>query len=607
MSCTTDTEGRFEFGGLWAGETHDVRISARGFDGYGTGKIKGTAGNTRDFGKITLLGISGVVDGTVVDSSGKPVAAVRVFNSGDGARLLETLSDEAGKFRLQGFHRGPVYVFAEKDGYRFTGLTTAADTTGVVMTIPRNDEPPPPVAKTPAPIFKEEKSARRVLELLAAASDDGIKEQARRELAKLDGKPVEEEDDSQPGPQTSESPEGIDVGKVADEDVEEALSLVPQDSYPAFCTLRDLAKRFVKSDPEKALRFAAEALIHARSIDDPLRTVGFGELGVITWQAGNKEAGEKLVREAADMAAKWASNEQHEWQLISLAKNVAPVDRILAIGLLEKLKKERRGVHVARLAVGLDDLEKAESVLQDVGPWYAGRARARLAYRIAATRPAEAVRLVENISADRTRGEFIKVASFGWLASVIAAKDFELANSLIDRAFAMYLHPVDRSVYVRDGVAGQAAMLAFHAKTAGYPDMESVIYRVLAIRPTTNDAASPVEAKESSAVMAAFLSFVDRPLAKQMLQAIEPTSDTLGSADTGFQRRDWLRAWALVDPPHAVELFERELAAAKDENSKRSAWYAGLEMVEFWTGDQSNIVKLITRGNGNVFSPDQEF
>jgi hypothetical protein len=162
-------------------------------------------------------------------------------------------------------------------------------------------------------------------------------------------------------------------------------------------------------------------------------------------------------------------------------------------------------------------------------------------------------------------------------------------------------------MYVWGGRAGQSALLVFHAQEAGYPDMESAIYRVLAARQTTKDAWSPAAVQESSVMMALFLALVDRPLAKQTLQALESNSDAIGTGGSGVGNRDWLRAWALVDPQHAAESFARELAAAKDENAKRSVWYAGQEMVEFWTSDASNVVKLVTRGNGNIFSPNQEF
>jgi hypothetical protein len=389
--------------------------------------------------------------------------------------------------------------------------------------------------------------------------------------------------------------------------VDEALSLIPKDHDKAYRALKDLAEHFASSDREKAMRFASEAILHARSEDDPARTFDLAEVGAFLVRLGNKEVGEKLVREAGDLGAKWASSDQRDWQIGTLAVSVAKVNVALALKLAEKIKKERRSSCVAHIALALDDLPKAESLLKAVEPWYAGRARACLAYRIAATRPAEAVRLVENTPADSGREELTKAAAFGWLATVIAPKDPAMAHSLIDRAFAIYLHPSEQVRHFGGWWVPQSSLLAFHARLAGYPDMDSVIYRVLAMRQTTKDSWSPAGATESSVAIALFLALVDRALAKQMLQSLEVNSDAIGSGGTGVGSRDWLRAWALVDPPHSVALFERELAAAKDDNAKRSACYAALEMVEFWTTDPSNVVKLVTRGSGNIFSPDQEY
>ena len=166
------------------------------------------------------------------------------------------------------------------------------------------------------------------------------------------------------------------------------------------------------------------------------------------------------------------------------------------------------------MATELDDLAKAESVLKNVEPWCAGRARVRLAYRIAATRPAEAIRLVENIPADNGREDLTKAGAFGWLATVIAAKDPKLAHVLIDRAFAIYLHPAEQVRHFGGWWVPQSAFSAYQARAAGYPDMESAIYRVLAARPTTKDTWSPVAVHESTVGMALFLALVDRSVAR---------------------------------------------------------------------------------------------
>ncbi|MBN1908314.1 MAG: carboxypeptidase regulatory-like domain-containing protein, partial [Pirellulales bacterium] len=603
-SCKTDASGRFEIGGLWAGDKYDVRVAAKGFEKRGTREIKGKAGGVLDFGKIVLASTSGVVQGKVLDSSGKPLAGARVFNVGDGAEPLETVSDTAGAFRLTGFRKGTVYVFAEKDGYRFAGARTFSGATDAVVTMPRNEESMP---KRPAPAAANDaeaklKATRKLLTLLSAATDKNVKQQALRQLAALDAKQAPKDGKAQATKKPSR-PRKKSLFEVAKEDVDEALSLVSRNPNQAYRQLKDLARRFTRSDREKALRFTSEAIVRARSMDDPDRVSALAELGVLASQLGEKEAGEKLAREATGMAAKWKLTERREWQMADVAKTVAKIDPSLALELAEKIEKKSRGSCLAGIVVKLDDLEKAESVLKDIDGWQAGDARGRLAYRIAATRPAEAIRLVENMPSDYGREDFTKAAAFGWLATAIAPKDPKLAHSLIDRAFAIHLHPSDSSQYMAGERAAQPALLAIQADMAGYPDMQSVIHRALASRPTMKNAWNPVAVKDSYIAMALFFALVDRPVAKEMLQAVEPESDAIGSGCCGIGIRDWLKAWALVDPSHAAELIERRLAAAKDRNEKQSTWYAAQEVLELWGLDRKQAVKRLMRDYNNVFSP----
>ena len=167
----------------------------------------------------------------------------------------------------------------------------------------------------------------------------------------------------------------------------------------------------------------------------------------------------------------------------------------------------------------------------------------------------------------------------------------------------MRLHPSDPTQYHAGERAALPALLAVHAKMAGYPDMDSVIYRALAMRPTTKSTGNPAATQDSNVVMALFLALVDRRLAKETLQAIEPNCDAIGSGWCGIGVRDWLRAWALVDPAHTADLVERQLAAAKDENAKRLLWYGVQGVLELWNSSRDEVLMCLTRDYLNLFSP----
>ena len=122
----------------------------------------------------------------------------------------------------------------------------------------RNDEPPRQLSP-PEPVSEEDKqkSSRKLLQFLLTVNDGYVKEHARSRLAKMDAKPAEK----QGAAKKPASLNSNDITKVAEHDVEEALSLLPSNANQAYYKLKDLAKHFADSDPEKALRFTAEAII----------------------------------------------------------------------------------------------------------------------------------------------------------------------------------------------------------------------------------------------------------------------------------------------------------------------------------------------------------
>ena len=61
------------------------------------------------------------IRGRVVDSQGKPLEDVEVFQSGDGPERTTTRTSADGRFVLGGFREGPVFLFARREGFRFFG------------------------------------------------------------------------------------------------------------------------------------------------------------------------------------------------------------------------------------------------------------------------------------------------------------------------------------------------------------------------------------------------------------------------------------------------------------------------------------------------------
>ena len=161
-----DADGKFALAGLWPDVQYRLLVKLPGHERYASAMLQAAADKTHDLGKITLARTVETVEGTVLDTAGKPIAGARVFNAGDGPDPMETRTDAAGRFRLTGFRKGPACVFAMNDGYQFAGLRTTAGATDATIKMLRNDEPAPkrPIAVAAIPPEEQKKLARALLE-----------------------------------------------------------------------------------------------------------------------------------------------------------------------------------------------------------------------------------------------------------------------------------------------------------------------------------------------------------------------------------------------------------------------------------------------------------
>ena len=102
-----------------------------------------------------------------MDSAGKPVSKARVFNQGDAKRLIETTTSADGRFRLEELRDGPLWLFTEKSGYRFTAkrVQTGEDVT-VKLHRPGERRPASDRSRPPVTFQDQKRIARQVLERL---------------------------------------------------------------------------------------------------------------------------------------------------------------------------------------------------------------------------------------------------------------------------------------------------------------------------------------------------------------------------------------------------------------------------------------------------------
>ena len=567
----TDEQGRFESAALWPDARYKVRIKADGYTRSESSDVNGVAGETRDVETFELERVAATVSGRVVDSSGNGIERVRVFSVDDAPRQPRTTTDENGAFRLTGLLDGPVYVFADKRGYRFTSQRGRSGS-GLTITLLRDDEPRPPRARPTrrhptrgaqlqlARILLEETWKRpgartdpgaRTLVLAMARIDPAV---ARRWSAELDGR--------------YDHVVRVELAKrAADRDADEAIALLTDvGDATASTELRLLARKFVESAPDKSLRFAEEALARTRALDEPRRSGAMAQVGAVLLDLGKTEVARAVLSEAAEniRGMRLDSQSLSGWARREVVAGLAPLDFELAASLLdvfEKTADRDRATSRAIVAVARHDHVRALELLSRIETRYLHPpAKRSIAYYAARKDPQAAIDIAESI----TESEY-KFLAYSQLAVAIAPRDRQLAHSMVDRAMQVLVDSdtafLGWGIYATQGV--YAAHLAMRAGRIGYRDMETLTHRILSMRVDRFGGSSPGGPHATQVATAKVLALSDPQAARQLLVDIEPRWKRFEQSESHeglgrLRRSDWFRAWALADPLHACELVTAE-------------------------------------------------
>jgi hypothetical protein len=607
----TGADGKFESAVLWPGDHYHVEAMAEGHAKAETARVTGRTGQVHDLGRIILARATGAVRGRVVDSAERPVAGARVFNAGDAPQPISLRTDAQGQFHLQGLYAGPVYVFTEKAGYRFAGVRALPNSSEVTVKLFTTKERPPDAKSPPGgpPLAEQHRVARQLLERLWDLPAER-KSQSTRSLVegmtRLDparGLRWAE----QAGGRNLQTARVTAAEILARTDPDETLALLGQvGGYSGFRVLHALGERYGKSDPARALRFTEEAVVRARALDQPNRALALASVGNLVRQLGRDEAGRKLIDEAAAAAANLGKGGLQELARAQAAEALAPYDLPRALALLEPIReRQARERYLGNVAVALcpDDLGKALQIIEQFErlSTLPGLVRMRLAYRLAPSRPAEAIRVVEGMTGYGANE--MKAEALAWVA--VAVADKKLAWSLIDRSMAALRDAASAGRRRSDRYSVTAARVVGQAREVGYPDLESLVYQVLSLRPTTQDD-SPARVAEALVDTALVLALADPATAKQILQGVEARGGPVGAGTGSFRKGHWLMAWALADPAHAAALFDGELAALR-ANPKARLEHSGLvELAEILTVPPPDRARHLHRYIGGFWFPGEE-
>jgi hypothetical protein len=608
-SYTTSEAGWFVFRDLWPGDRYKVVVAAPGRGKVETPEVIGKAGETHDYGSIVLTGFDGHFVGRVVGSDGRPIAGATVFNRGDGPRQVEALTDDQGRFRLESLFPGTKYAFARKDGYRFTGMKVNGDADDLTIAMHKTTEPPPAWKPEATASFDDQRAfARRVLVRLWEEFGEKAEQNGASScivnMAWIDPELALQ--------WSAGHGHGYD-GRVrqaaaemlADQDGAEALAmLTPVKPGESQYTLQRLAERFAPTDPKKALLFVEEAVVRARALEQPNRAAALAQAGTVLIQLGRAEAGRKLIDEAVEAATRLGTNIHDGFTRGVVAQALAPFDANRALALVESTGYKDAYNGLVAVAIAEKDTTRAVALTDTMagnGP-YPDRTRAEIAIRIGADRTDESIRIIEGMKS--FMANYARPEAFACLAIAVAPRDRPRAFALIDCALAA---PVDQprlyeSWINSGGAMRSAADMAAAAQHIDYPDMNSVMMRVMTTRPSPSalHAFDPAVQVQSAMMAAAPLALIDPGAARALLEQIEARSGLDSAKLAEVTGRDWLRAWALVDLKKAETFFEAQLAAvaaSPDRNLQKTGFFRMIEVLVLPPHRRAEVVfQMVTTG-----------
>ncbi len=345
------------------------------------------------------------VGGRVVDSMGEAVPGAEVFQSGDGPVATRSLADALGRFEVAGIADGPAFLFARAPGFRLNGRVVEAADRSVELVVTRSDQPPRRLVTSPPQggpedreialkfldaAWKQHLNGGRgyfkepsVLETIAALDPDRISAMIENQVIVANPKLI-----------------AALVANRVEDDPQGAVTLLDDLSPPA-TSAQSLLDVFEMWRTAKPLEFSRDLLERARRqtdkvTDQPARLNLLIALANAWYDLGVVDQGGAIGREADALLDK-KQGPGNDFLLGKVAEVLAPVDLPTALIRLE----------------AVTNANSADPV------------RVKIAERIAATDPAEAKRLLGQISMQylhftADRSVCVRMASGGHLAEARA-------------------------------------------------------------------------------------------------------------------------------------------------------------------------------------------
>jgi hypothetical protein len=555
----TTADGRFQTPeNLLVGSTYRIAVRAPGKEPILSDWI--TIGEPpRTLLSMRLLPLR-TVSGRVIDRQGKPVANVEVFQTGDGPEQTASKTDADGRFSLEGFRKGSVFLFARGEGFRFHGQLIRESEREVTVELTRSTERPAREMKMlsePIPLEESRAMARRLVEpvwkVVVEKGDDRAKFDTLQALVNADPAEVLEKLESAKfADKQWEFRIRTEVAVVlADTDPEEAAAVAESiaDPAPRATALLQVVDALPAAEHPRKLALLDRAALQARTIPDTVeRLVLMGDAAERMHEQGEVDKARAIFAEGLRLANQMTDKTNS--RRASFAAQLALVDSPAALAIANEYKVSRtQGGTLASIALGLMEQNPAE--VEHAWKVLRGGLRGSIeafCWKLALLGPRPARRAIEEFPWTKMYPEV-----FVYLALGLREQDKSAAREVLDDGLRRIDQATQRQPERSRLRAGGLLPIVERIDPTRVPEF---FWRDVASRPTPDNPRTTGAYRLPVSYLIRHLAWYDREVAAALFEPsrarMEHTEDReLATWGSEFE------AWSLFDPRAAVALLER--------------------------------------------------
>ncbi|HVA50532.1 MAG TPA: carboxypeptidase-like regulatory domain-containing protein [Pirellulales bacterium] len=509
------------------------------------------------------------VAGRVVDRRGHPLAGVRLYQSGDGVRRTTSITGADGRFTLPDVAENSAFVFAELDGYRFTGqpIAESADTK---LVLTHDDETVAPLTLLRANVLDREQELALGRQVIGADVERTLRSGNRDERwtalyywTVIDPADALERIDNGAIPNLTVDDKDFLLTQIArllvhdHPDEAAAVAHAIEGAGRRTRALFELAGALPTADPAAKRALLDEALL--ASTHDNLRSFWQACVADGLLDLGQTDRARALLADASVMAATLPIAGDGAMIRRKTADILARTDLPAALSLVTDVAEEKeRDLIFGKIAyrVAAQQPAEAERVLAMIGDEYRlGFSTVRVCYRMATVDGERARKL-----AGRLTSPYLRALSLGWTARGFAISDRRRACSMLNEAFGI-LHSLveaDEGRFYGPQSAAVAAAALLPVVEAIDPQLvREYLWRAVSFRRSYPHDDQQDRLAEA-ATLALLLAQYDRDVARLVLEPVVDRLKRRSRDQTSVCVRAAVDAACAIDPKWAARVFEQE-------------------------------------------------